>query len=193
MAQLLAEHRLKNGAVLRALLGDLTREEVDAIVNAANEQLAHGGGLAAAIVRAGGPEIQQESRDWVREHGALRHDTAAVTGAGRLPCRHVIHAVGPRWGSGDEDAKLHAAVTAALRAAHELELNRIALPAISTGIFGFPLERAAPIIVSATEAFLETHTGSPLDEVRFTNIDGPTAFAFASEFDRRWPGSADFG
>ncbi len=134
---------------LRIVQGDLTQEPVEAIVNAANEYLQHGGGLARAIVRRGGRVIQQESDAWVREHGPLTHDRAAVTSGGALPARYVIHVVGPRWGSGDEAAKLRAAVQAALRAAQSLGVRSVALPAISTGIFGYPVAQAAPVILQA--------------------------------------------
>ena len=93
--KLLFEHQLTDGTWIRVVQGDLTRESVDAIVNAANEYLAHGGGLAGAIVRAGGKEIQHQSRQWVEQHGPVPTGSAAITGAGRLPCRYVIHAVGP--------------------------------------------------------------------------------------------------
>ena len=187
MATVLAEHRLENGTLLRAVHGDLTEERVDAIVNAANAMLAHGGGVAGAIVRKGGREIQEESDAWVRQHGPVPHDSPAVTGAGRLPCRYVIHAVGPRWGEGDEEAKLRAAVQGALRRADELGLKSLALPAISTGIFGFPLERGVQVILQAAVDYLAAHPESGLEEVRFTNIDEKTARLFAEEFARRWP------
>ncbi len=190
MSQLVAQHELPSGHILKALQGDLTEEAVDGIVNAANAQLAHGGGLAAAIVRRGGRQIQLESEAWVREHGPVSHDTPAVTGAGDLPCRFVIHAVGPRWGEGDEDRKLAAALTGVLRVADERGLASLAIPAISTGIFGFPVERGARVILEATEGYLNRHPDTSLQEIRFTNIDLQTAQTFAAEFARRWPESA---
>src|SRR5512146_11618 len=99
-----------SGQRLELVSGDLTEEQVDAIVNAANSHLAHGGGVAGAIVRRGGPSIQAESDAWVHKHGPVTHAEPAYTGAGRLPCRYVIHAVGPIWGAGDEDGKLADAV-----------------------------------------------------------------------------------
>ena len=95
-----------NGQRFELLQADLTQQTVDAIVNAANSSLEHGGGVAAAILRAGGPIIQTESRAWVRDHGPVEHAHPAYTRAGKMPCKWVIHAVGPIWGSQDEEAKL---------------------------------------------------------------------------------------
>ncbi|GAF90961.1 unnamed protein product, partial [marine sediment metagenome] len=106
MNDILHTHTRTDGRVLRVVQDDITEEQVDAIVNAANEQLAHGGGVAGAIVRAGGREIQDESRRWVREHGDVPTGGAAITGAGELKARYVIHAVGPVWGMGNEEALL---------------------------------------------------------------------------------------
>ena len=134
---------------LQIIRGDITKEKVDAIVNAANSYLAHGGGVAAAIVRAGGTEIQEESNRLVRDKGPVPTGKAVITGAGRLPAKHVIHAVGPIWrgGNEDEDKLLSEAVISSLELADDKGLSSIALPAISLGIFGFPKERGARIIL----------------------------------------------
>ena len=105
MSTVLWERKVK-GCTLTTVQGDITAECVDAIVNAANEQLHHGGGVAAAIVRAGGAGIQTESTAWVAEHGKVETGSAAITGGGELDAKFVIHAVGPVWGTGDEVAKL---------------------------------------------------------------------------------------
>jgi O-acetyl-ADP-ribose deacetylase (regulator of RNase III) len=189
MTTIIAEHDLNSGQIMRLIHGDLTQERVDAIVNAANAQLAHGGGVAGAIVRVGGPEIQAESNAWVREHGPISHANPAITGAGQLPCRYVIHAVGPVWGEGDEDAKLRSAVTGVLALADEKALTRLALPAISTGIFGFPKDRGARVILDAIVDYFAGHPDSSLREVRITLIDKPSVTIFADEFGLRWPGS----
>jgi len=133
--------------------GDVTREHVDAIVNAANSRLQHGGGVAAAIVTRGGYEIQRESNEWVKLHGPATFDHPAITGPGTLPCRHIIHAVGPVWGEGDELNKLRTAVFSTLIVANDLKCSSISFPAISTGIFGFPLELAAGCFLDAVEDF----------------------------------------
>jgi putative ATPase len=184
MSTIIAQQVLPSGASLGLYHGDLTEEHVDAIVNAANGHLAHGGGVAAAIARKGGPEIQAESDRWVRQHGPVKTGAAAITGAGRLPARFVIHAVGPVW-SGDvarDDALLNAAVTSALSLAHERGLASLALPAISTGIFGFPKERGAAVITQAILDFCQAHPASPLRDIRITLIDTPTLEIFKAEF-----------
>ena len=178
----LREKTLSGGQTLQIIQGDIITEKVDAIVNAANEQLDHGGGVAWAISRAGGPKIQAESDAWVREHGPVSHAEPAYTGAGNLPCRYVIHAVGPVWGDGDEDAKLAAAIHGSLWRADQLELTSIALPAISTGIFGFPKERAARIIFAAIETYFSENPGSTVKLVRVTLFDQPTVNAFLGEW-----------
>lgn len=178
MSTYLLEHILPTGARLQLAQADLTQEHVDAIVNAANAHLQHGGGVAGAIVRRGGAQIQAESNAWVRQHGPVRHDRPAYTSGGALPCRYVIHAVGPVWGEGQEDAKLAAAVTGALGVADELKLESLALPAISTGIFGFPKERAAGVILAAIQEYFASHPDSALRLVRLALFDQPTLEAF---------------
>jgi O-acetyl-ADP-ribose deacetylase (regulator of RNase III) len=153
--------------------GDLTEENTDAIVNAANSNLAHGGGVAGAIVRKGGDVIQRESR----EKAPVPVGCAVVTGAGRLACRWVIHAVGPVWGEGDEEAKLRSAVWSALDRAEELGLASVAIPAISTGIFGYPKAAGCRIIVEETARRLGAAAGS-LRTVRLVGFDEETASHF---------------
>lgn len=185
MNQILREKTLTSGARFQLVQGDITQEEVDAIVNAANARLQHGGGVAGVIARRGGPTIQQESDRWVREHGPVSHEMPAYTGAGQLPCRYVIHAVGPVWGSGDEDRKLAAAVQGALRRADELQLQSISLPAISTGIFGFPKDRAAGVIYQAIEDYFHTHPASGIRTVRLVLFDRPTLETFLQVWETR--------
>ena len=142
--------------MIEVVVGDLTSQPVDAIVNAANEYLAHGGGVAAAIVRAGGQVIQDESDLWVREHGPLGPGQAAVTTGGSLPARHVIHVVGPRYRDGQDNAGLLGeAVEAALAAAADLGIGSIAFPAISAGTFGYPRAQASRVIKGWTGARLQ--------------------------------------
>lgn len=160
------------------MLGDITQEQVDAIVNAANEHLQHGGGVAGVISRKGGPQIQSESNAWIEEHGPVTHAEPAHTSAGDLPSRYVIHAVGPVWGQGDEDRKLDQAVQGSLQRAQSLELQSLALPAISTGIFGFPKERAAKVILSAIRSYFEDNPQASLRQVRVVLYDRATQKAF---------------
>ena len=166
--------------------GDITTEEVDAIVNAANEHLQHGGGVARTISKKGGPTIQQESDAWVRDHGRVSHAHPAWTSGGHLPAKYVVHAVGPVWGDGEEDNKLEAAVTGSLRLADELKCSSIALPAISTGIFGFPKDRAAGIIFSAIEKYFVHDSASKLKTIKLVLYDQPTVDIFLHSWQEKW-------
>ena len=189
MESALAERTFPPNHVLQLVQGDITAVQVDAIVNAANAHLQHGGGVAGLISRKGGPAIQKESDAWVREHGPVPHAEPAVTSGGKLPCCYVIHAVGPVWGEGDEDRKLREAVTGSLRAAGKLSLASIALPAISTGIFGFPKERAAGVIFSAIADFFPEKPDSTLTLVQMVLYDGPTLNAFMKVWhEKGWGG-----
>lgn len=163
---------------IEVVQGDITRLEVDVVVNAANEHLQHGGGVAAAIARAGGPTIQAESDAWVREHGPLGPGRAAVTTAGRMPARHVVHVVGPRFREGqDNEGLLRRAVVAALDAARNLEARSVALPAISAGIFGYPRREATRVIAQAVADWLEADPGT-VREVILVGYDQATATDF---------------
>lgn len=139
---------------LELVEGDITDLDVDAIVNPANDQLQLGAGVAGAIRRKGGPSIQEECN----RIGGTPVGTAVMTGAGHLKARRVIHAVGPVMGAGDEDKKLAAAVRAALALADRRGMKSIALPAISTGNFGFPIDRAARIMLTEIHRFLQGGT-----------------------------------
>jgi O-acetyl-ADP-ribose deacetylase (regulator of RNase III) len=132
--------------------GDITLLEADAIVNAANRYLKHGGGVAAAIVRRGGIEIQKESDEYIKKHGPLKTGEVAVTGAGKLKAKYVIHAVGPVYGEEGEE-KLAEAIRNSLETADKLGLKSLAMPAISTGAYGFPLEICARIMKKELEEF----------------------------------------
>jgi O-acetyl-ADP-ribose deacetylase (regulator of RNase III) len=178
MSTLFLTHALNSDVSLEIRQGDLTLESVDAIVNAANAYLAHGGGIAGAIVRRGGEIIQEESDTWVKNHGFVTHDRPAYTSAGSLPCRYVIHAVGPIWGEGEEDRKLLAAVRGSLQCGTELGFQSIALPAISTGIFRFPKERAAELVLTAIDTFFNTNPQTSIRNVRIVLLDDETRDVF---------------
>jgi O-acetyl-ADP-ribose deacetylase (regulator of RNase III) len=143
-----------DGTQLDLLEGDITELDVDAVVNAANEDLQLGGGVAGAIRTKGGPAIQEECN----RIGHTGVGTAVMTGAGDLPAKQVIHAVGPQLGEGDEDRKLSAAVRASLALADRYGLKSIALPALSTGNFGFPMDRAARIMLTEIHRYLQGGT-----------------------------------
>ena len=134
--------------------GDITEMDADAVVNAANAQLILGGGVAAAIRKKGGPQIQQECN----KIGGAFVGGAVITTGGNLRARHVIHAVGPRMGEGGEDEKLSNATLNSLKLADEHNLKSIAFPAISAGIFGFPITRCAEIMLSTTIDYLKGQT-----------------------------------
>jgi O-acetyl-ADP-ribose deacetylase (regulator of RNase III) len=177
MNTVLNERHLPTGQTVQIVQGDITTEEVDAIVNAANAHLQHGGGVAWAISKRGGPAIQKESDEWVRTKGTVSHAHPAWTSGGLLPAKTVIHAVGPVWGEGDEDAKLAAAVSGSLGVADELDLQSIAFPAISTGIFGFPKERAAKIILDSIYEYFSKDS-STIKTVRLVLFDNETVEPF---------------
>ncbi len=151
-----------NKTVIRIVQGDITEMRTDAIVNAANSMLKHGGGVAGAIVRKGGTIIQEESDTWVLARGEVEVGSSAITSGGNLAARYVIHTVGPRMGEGYEDAKLKRATLSALKMADKHNLKSIAFPAISTGIFRYPVDRCAEIMLSTTREYVEDNTGIEL-------------------------------
>ena len=176
MLKVLAEERVGD-ATLRLVQGDITLRDVDAIVDAANSHLKHGGGVAGAIVRRGGEIIQEES-DLI---GFTPVGTSVITTAGELPASFVIHAVGPRMGEGDEEDKLKSAVESVLSLAKGNDIRTISMPAISSGIFGFPKDRCANILVTVSREFLRENEGA-LDLVEFCVLDDATAEHFMREF-----------
>jgi O-acetyl-ADP-ribose deacetylase (regulator of RNase III) len=154
--------------------GNLLEEPVDAIVNAANGHLAHGGGVAGIIARAAGPALQEESDRIVRSGGVLASGSAVATTAGLLPFKGVIHAVGPRYGEGDEEAKLFKALSAALALARERGWESVSIPAVSSGIFAVPLDICA-------RAYLRAARASPIRNVRLCLRDQPVIDAVLKE------------
>lgn len=168
------------GKLLRLVLGDITERDVDAIVNAANSYLQHGGGVAGAIVKKGGHIIQEESE----RIGFVPVGNAAITSAGRLPAKYVIHAVGPRMGEGDEDNKLKEAIINSLQLAEKKGIKSISMPAISSGIFGFPKDRCAMILVRTALDYIRKNPQSCLTLIEFCIFDEVTAKYFKSEFDK---------
>ena len=177
IVKILAEHKVGR-ATLRLVQGDITERDVDAIVNAANSHLQHGGGVAGALVRKGGQSIQDES-DAI---GFVPVGNAVITGAGRLRARFVIHAVGPRMGEGDEDNKLKSAVLSSLHIASEKGIRSVSMPAISSGIFGFPKDRCAAILVNQAFQYLKGHPETSLELVEFCIFDDQTAGYFKKAF-----------
>lgn len=154
--------------------GDITEQTTDAIVNPANAELILGGGVAGAIRRKGGPQIQEECD----RLGGTPVGTAVMTTGGNLKARHVIHAVGPMMGEGEEDRKLREATRNSLKVADQHQLKSITFPAISTGIFGYPLDRCAQMMLATTIEYLRGTTG--LKKVVFC-LWGNEAYAIFDE------------
>jgi O-acetyl-ADP-ribose deacetylase (regulator of RNase III) len=177
--KIISEHKIA-GKIFRLVQGDITGRDVDAIVNAANSYLKHGGGVAGAIVKKGGYIIQEESD----KIGFTPVGTAVITSAGKLPARFVIHAVGPRMGEGDEDNKLRSAVLNSLLLASEKGLKSISMPAISSGIFGFPKDRCANILVRTALNYIKENPKSSLESIEFCVYDDLTTGHFKKEFDK---------
>lgn len=162
-------------SILELVEGDITEMQTDAIVNAANAELILGGGVAGAIRRKGGPQIQEECNTI----GITIVGGAVITAAGNLKAKHVIHAVGPRIGEGDEDEKLKNATLNSLKLADKHNLKNIAFPAISTGVFGFPITRCAEIMLQTAINYLKGQTG--LERVVFCLFGQESFNVFAGQ------------
>ena len=166
------------GRTLELALGDITHQQVDAIVNAANSQLAGGGGVDGAIHRRGGPTIMAETAK--RYPQGCPTGSAVISSAGNLPSRYVIHAVGPRWGGGTagEADLLAAAYRSALALAARHQCKSIALPALSCGVYGYPVDQASRIALATTRSFLEQDP--TLELARFVLFSEGILGAFAA-------------
>jgi len=173
-----------SGKVIELVLGDITRQAVDAIVNAANSTLLGGGGVDGAIHRAGGPAILDECRAIRAARGECPAGEAVLTGGGGLPARYVIHAVGPVWRGGDEGEPelLASCYRNSLRIAAEHGFQSIAFPSISTGIYGYPVSLAATTALATVASFLSTEPAAPF-RVRFVLFDPVTFATYAGALD----------
>lgn len=160
--------------------GDITAENTDAIVNPANSRLQHGGGAARAIAVKGGPEIQKQSNDIIKRIGFVPVGKAVLTDAGNLPCKFVIHTVGPQWGEGNEHEKLRKAIISVLTLAELYNLKSVSMPAISSGIFGFPKTDCAKILIETAYQFLQ-QDGVGLEHIVMCNFDEETYQIFLRE------------
>lgn len=170
------------GKLVEVAHGNILDEITDAIVNPANSQLAHGGGLAAQIARAGGSKIDEDSQTYIRKVGLLGTGKALLMPGHNLKSRFVIHAVGPVWqNSGMEPRLLFDAVFSSMKAASDVGLKSISIPAISTGIFGFPKQDAPKIFFKALKEFFRQNPGTSLELVRFVNLDDVTSRLFLDE------------
>ncbi|XP_055480751.1 protein mono-ADP-ribosyltransferase PARP9 isoform X1 [Psammomys obesus] len=188
-AQQVFRKRLTPSIELSVWKDDLTRHVVDAVVNAANEDLWHGGGLAGSLVKAGGLEIQTESTKLVNNYGKVPTGAIAVTNAGRLPCRWIIHAVGPRW-TADSPLKAIGLLKFAIWSIldyvtkNNTHIKTVAIPALSSGIFQFPLDLCTSTILETIQLYFQgNQTTSDLKEIHLVSNESPTvaAFKYASE------------
>ena len=163
-----------NRTLIAVVQGDITTQNVDAIVNAANASLLGGGGVNGAIRRAGGPAILEECDDIRAYRGGCPPGQAVITTGGDLPAKYVIHTVGPEWRGGEsgERETLASCYRESLTLALNFQIKTIAFPSISTGIFGYPSEKAAIAALKAIKSFLEEHEG--VEEVRFVLFDDDT-------------------
>lgn len=186
---------------ISVLKGDITKERVDAIVNAANGDLNHIGGLAGAIVQAGGREIQDECTAFVRKNGRLLEGQTMISTAGRLPCNQIIHAVGPRWDykatelrnegiTTNQEKYLKLAIKNSLKDAEKM--RSIAIPAISSGIFGVPLDVCAEVIIDAILDFCQENPSCNLSEIHLVDINTSTVKTFADEMKKRFSQDRNF-
>ncbi len=172
-----------SGISIEIIRGDITRIKTGAIINAANKDLRHGGGVAGAISRRGGPIVQDESNAWIAQHGPIDFDRPAYTQGGNLPCKFIIHTAGPVWGEGNEDQKLTNAIRSALQMAEQLQVSSVTIPAISTGIFGFPIKRAAGVFMRTLDDFVNTEDLHFLKKITLVLFDGGTLDLFTEAFD----------
>jgi len=175
--RLIDEIRMPNDKIIRLIKGDITDQNVDVVVNPANSYLKHGGGVAGAIVRKGGKIIQTESD----KIGFVSVGSSVITTSGKLPCEAIIHTVGPKMGEGNEDFKLSKSIYSSLSLASDNNYKSISIPAISSGIFGFPKDKCANILLDESIKFLQTNNTS-LQIIEFCIIDDETLVHFKNKF-----------
>lgn len=177
--KLIDEIRMSNDKIIRLIKGDITDQNVDVVVNPANSYLKHGGGVAGAIVRKGGKIIQTESD----KIGFVPVGSSVITTSGKLPCQAIIHTVGPKMGEGNEDFKLSKSLHSSLSLASDNSYKSISIPAISSGIFGFPKDRCANILLDESIKYLQNNNTS-LQTIEFCIIDDETLFYFKMKFEK---------
>jgi len=182
---MIAREEYAGGRVFEVVVSDLLAEPTDAIVNAANGQLAHGGGVAAAIARAAGPALEREGDRIVADCGPVKVGEAVVTTAGRLRFKGVIHAVGPQQGAGNEEQDLVRALGSAFRCAHERAWGSVSFPAVSSGIFAVPLDVCARAYVRAVREFMAVHPHTSLQTLRLCLIAGPLVALVQQELGKK--------
>ncbi|MGD8895695.1 MAG: macro domain-containing protein [Acidobacteriota bacterium] len=172
-AEVIAREDHPGGRAFEVVAGNLLEEPVDAIVNAANGHLAHGGGVAAAIARAAGRALVEEGDALVRERGEVPVGEAVITTAGDLPFEGVIHAVGPHQGQGQEEERLEKALRSAFLRAHEQGWASVSFPAVSSGIFAVPLDVCSRAYVAAVRGFWAEQPETSVKSLRLCLFKGP--------------------
>jgi putative ATPase len=174
-AQLIGDRKYQGAGLFQAVIGDLLDEPTDAIVNAANGFLAHGGGVAAAIARAAGPALEAEGEGIVKQRGPIATGGAVATTAGRLRFKGVIHAVGPRLGDGDEEDRIVRALRSAFAIASEKGWASLSFPAISSGIFSVPAPTCVRAYLRGVDDFFAENPASSLRMIRLAVFPGVVA------------------
>uniref|UniRef100_A0A8C5WDM2 Poly [ADP-ribose] polymerase n=1 Tax=Leptobrachium leishanense TaxID=445787 RepID=A0A8C5WDM2_9ANUR len=173
---------ISGGVTIAVYKGDLSRHRVDVVVNAANEDLKHVGGLALALLNAAGPKLQADCDQIIRRNGSLPTGDSVVTDAGNLPCKHVIHGVGPRWDSSSQpkcERLLRKVITRSLELAAQNGHSSIAIPAVSSGIFGFPVKRSVENIIESIKEYAEDNGGkSSLKRIHLVDNNTETVQIF---------------
>jgi len=167
-----------NNHTIEIVKSDITKEQTDAIVNAANSSLQHGGGVALAISSAAGNKLRKECEAYIQKNRQVPTGSAMITTGGNLKAKYVIHTVGPIWGSGNEDEKLKSAIISCLKRCEENNLKSCSFPAISSGIYGFPKERCAKIFFEVLNRYFNEKADSIIELVRLCNIDEKTSSIF---------------
>ena len=183
---------MSEGQKIAVVRGDITKQHCDGIVNAANEKLSHGGGVARALADAGGPAVNVDCKQYIQRHHRVPTTQVYAGNPGNLPCQVLLHAVGPRWNGGThgELKQLAQTCTNILDAANEKGLQSIAMPTVSGGIFGFPLAGCVKTLLRATEQWFEDNSyGSQLTEVLFVDIKEDIIKEFCDQLERKFPSS----
>jgi len=167
-----------NNHAIEIVQGDITKENTEAVVNAANSSLQHGGGVALAISSAAGKELRKACEQYISKHGQVPTGNAMITTGGNLKARYVIHTVGPIWRSGNEDERLKDAIISCLELCEKHGIKSCSFPAISSGIYGFPKERCAKIFFEVLNRYFNENSDSTIELVRLCNIDEKTSSIF---------------
>jgi O-acetyl-ADP-ribose deacetylase (regulator of RNase III) len=178
-----------NDTEIKIIQGDISMEQVDVIVNAANTKLAHGGGIAAAIISRAGVEVQKESTAYVKANGDVPPGEVVVTEPGKLKCKKLFHAVGPFFqdGANGEHEILKELLIKVFSTAEEMDFTTISIPAIATGILNFPKEMFAIHLFDTINQYLTENPDTGIREIRLTNVDMPTTTYLSREFNKRFP------